>query len=145
MRRFAGIIIVGLFIVLAVGGYWFYAVDRTPVTTEGQAVQTVLKKNLTAVNQGDVAGYLASIVPSQRAKTRAAVTKALTKRQTKVKLRQFRVQKQAGSRIAAKIDELQTDQRNGQAQVLEANVSFERHQGRWYIAQLVVFNAVRAH
>jgi uncharacterized protein YchJ len=102
-----------------------------------------LKRNLAAVNAGDVNAYLQTIVPAQRAKTKAAVQQGLTKRQATVKLRSFTVQKQEKQQLVAKIDELQQTRGQTGQQVLEANVEFVQQQGVWYIKKMVVYNAVK--
>lgn len=152
MRRISAMVLVVVTVFLLIGGIIFITTDRQTAsadikpyhaTAAAEKTERVLKRNLAAVNAGDVNAYLQTIVPAQRAKTKAAVQQGLTKRQATVKLRSFTVQKQEKQQLVAKIDELQQTRGQTGQQVLEANVEFVQQQGVWYIKKMVVYNAVK--
>lgn len=151
MRRIAKIVLLLLSAVLIVAVGVFYFSDRqvvegdlaaTTVAADRQATEQVLRANIKATNSGDLAGYLATIQPAKRQETATKLGSALAQQKNRLKLRQFKVQKQSATQVVAKIDQLQTTIASEKQQVLEANIEFAKVDGQWYIKRNVLFNVV---
>ncbi|MFD1410273.1 hypothetical protein [Lapidilactobacillus gannanensis] len=131
--------------VILIFGIFFYFNNRQLTFNDqeraaGTQVKTVLNKNISAINAGDLSAYLATITPDKRRQTKKELGQDLQRQKTQVTLKSFKLQKVKNEHALAKVSQLQVNQRTQKKQIIETNVEFTKDGQSWFINKSILYN-----